>query len=110
MSQDPAPLPPPDEDDHDVLTFGLAGNRLENELRRVQAEIERAEAATAGDVRLEDLRIRLAMLEEAARRNAAPPITDATFEKFFGYRGTPRTSKNEHESALTAEHLGSDQL
>jgi hypothetical protein len=91
-SDESTPLAPPDEDDHDVLTFGLAGNRLENEIRSVRAEIGCA-GTSSDDVRLKELHSRLQLLEEAAHRNAAPPLSDATFEKFFGYRGTPRTSK-----------------
>ncbi|MFD6060210.1 acyl-CoA synthetase [Rhodococcus wratislaviensis] len=83
-------LPPPEEDDHDVLTFALAGNRLENEMRNLRSQIETLKASSSVDGEIERLSNRLVMLEAGAKRNAAPPITDSTFEQFFGYTGTPR--------------------
>lgn len=76
-----------DEDDHDLLTFGEAGERLRIEIAAAEAAVE--SLATAGaSAELEKARTRVAALRAAARRNAAQPINDANFEKFFGYPGT----------------------
>jgi hypothetical protein len=78
-----------DEDDHDLLTFGEASERLRIEIAAASARVstlERAGAATD----LEAARERLAALRSAANRNAAQPINDQNFEKFFGYPGTAR--------------------
>jgi hypothetical protein len=75
-----------DEDDHDLLTFGEAGERLRLELAAAMQEVKRlqrdgpAEALVKAESRLEALRA-------AAVRNSAQPINDANFEKFFGYPG-----------------------
>ncbi|BBZ14850.1 acyl-CoA synthetase [Mycobacterium branderi] len=75
-----------DEDDHDLLTFGEAGERLRIEIAQVAQDISRLEAA--GDVEaLQQAEARLAALRAAAERNTAQPINDANFEKFFGYAG-----------------------
>jgi hypothetical protein len=75
-----------DEDDHDLLTFGEAGERLRLEVSAAAAEVERLQqAGPAGD--LDKARDRLVALRSAAARNTAQPINDANFEKFFGYPG-----------------------
>jgi hypothetical protein len=75
-----------DEDDHDLLTFGEAGERLRLEITAAHDAVTRLSASgdTAG---LEQARDRLAALRAAADRNSAQPINDANFEKFFGYPG-----------------------
>lgn len=76
-----------DEDDHDLLTFGEVGERLRLEIAAATDDVERL--LTHGN-RPEELRkagARLAALQLAASRNAAQPINDANFEKFFGYPG-----------------------
>ncbi|MGX9787735.1 acyl-CoA synthetase [Mycobacterium sp. MMS18-G62] len=90
---DPAALPTErgksDEDDHDLLTFGEAGERLRIEI--VTAERKVAELADHGSAAdLATARHRLEALRAAARRNAAQPINDANFERFFGYAGKAR--------------------
>jgi hypothetical protein len=75
-----------DEDDHDLLTFGEAGERLRGEIAaeaRAIAELE----GSGSPSELGKARARLAALRAAAQRNAAQPINDANFEKFFGYPG-----------------------
>src|SRR5690242_6224202 len=75
-----------DEDDHDLLTFGEAGERLRIEVAAMRTQI--AELQATGDTdALEKAEARLAALITAASRNAAQPINDANFEKFFGYPG-----------------------
>jgi hypothetical protein len=75
-----------DEDDHDLLTFGEAGERLRLEIAAARDDVARLEnlGETAD---LEKARTRLAALRAAADRNSAQPINDANFEKFFGYPG-----------------------
>jgi hypothetical protein len=78
-----------DEDDHDLLTFGEAGERLHVEIAaeaRAVAELEESGSPSE----LDKARARLAALRAAAQRNAAQPINDANFEKFFGYPGRAR--------------------
>ncbi len=78
-----------DEDDHDLLTFGEVGERLRIEIASARAAVEESESS--GDpAALEQARARLAALESAAKRNSAGRISDANFERFFGYSGTAK--------------------
>lgn len=93
MSPTEHPTPAPaasrqkvDEDDHDLLTFGEAGERLRIEIAAAAASVAALEHSSSRD-ELEKARARLAALRAAAQRNAAQPINDANFEKFFGYPG-----------------------
>jgi hypothetical protein len=75
-----------DEDDHDLLTFGEAGERLRLEIAAAREDVVRLK--DSGDsAGLEKARSRLTALRAAADRNSAQPINDANFEKFFGYPG-----------------------
>lgn len=75
-----------DEDDHDLLTFGEAGERLRLEIAAAATELERLrQDGTAAEVEKADTR--LTALRAAAARNSAQPINDSNFEKFFGYAG-----------------------
>jgi hypothetical protein len=75
-----------DEDDHDLLTFGEAGERLRIEIAAATREVQRLQRS--GPVKaLEKGQARLDALRSAAARNSAQPINDANFEKFFGYPG-----------------------
>jgi hypothetical protein len=86
---DPASRVKLDEDDHDLLTFGEAGERLRVEIAAASAAVARL--ADAGDwTAVDKAQARLDALRAAARRNAAQPINDANFEKFFGYPGKAR--------------------
>ena len=78
-----------DEDDHDLLTFGEAGERLRLEVAAAAAEVERLQRSGSAD-ELEKAQARLQALRSATTRNSAQPINDATFEKFFGYPGTAK--------------------
>lgn len=78
-----------DEDDHDLLTFTEAGERLRMEIANAQNRVSELKRAGATDG-IDEARARLSALREAARRNAAQPINDANFEKFFGYPGKAR--------------------
>ncbi|BBZ59197.1 hypothetical protein [Mycolicibacterium monacense] len=75
-----------DEDDHDLLTFSEAGERLKAEIAAAAEAVKRLRASgDADDVEKADAR--LSALKAAAKRNTAQPINDANFEKFFGYPG-----------------------
>lgn len=86
------PLERPADDDHDLLTYGEAGVRLQAEILALRDEVARleVEAAPGAAVQLDSARSRLALLQDAAERNARQPITDDNFEAFFGYRGTAK--------------------
>jgi len=75
-----------DEDDHDLLTFGEAGERLRLEIATATAHLTQLQISGA-PTDVEAAAARLAALRAAAQRNAAQPINDANFEKFFGYPG-----------------------
>ena len=79
-----------EEDDHDLLTYGEVGARLSEEIAGQQALVARLEGEGAPAEQLEAARRRLALLRDAAGRNARQPITAENFERFFGYSGTPR--------------------
>ena len=75
-----------DEDDHDLLTFGEAGERLRLEIAAAAREVEGLKQSGPLEA-LEKAQARLEALRSAAARNSAHPINDANFEKFFGYPG-----------------------
>jgi hypothetical protein len=75
-----------DEDDHDLLTFGEAGERLRLEVAAAEAQVSRARSTGDAD-EVAKASSRLEALRSAATRNSAQPINDANFEKFFGYPG-----------------------
>lgn len=75
-----------DEDDHDLLTFGEASERLRLEITAAWREVDRLRHE-GNAAELQKCEERLVSLRSAARRNAAAPINDANFEKFFGYPG-----------------------
>ena len=76
-----------DEDDHDLLTFGEAGERLRLEIRAAEARVAELAAGSPDAADLREWRARLSALRDAARRNSAQPINDDNFERFFGYSG-----------------------
>ena len=75
-----------DEDDHDLLTFGEAGERLRLEIAAAAREVKGLQQSGSVEA-LEKAQARLEALRSAAARNSAQPINDANFEKFFGYPG-----------------------
>lgn len=77
------------EDDHDLLTFGEAGERLRLEVAAAKQAVERLRQSGPPD-ELEKAEARFDALRSAATRNSAQPINDANFEKFFGYPGTAK--------------------
>ena len=75
-----------DKDDHDLLTFGEASERLRIEIAAAAREVTRLQQSGPVEA-LEKAYGRLDALRSAAARNSAQPINDANFEKFFGYPG-----------------------
>jgi hypothetical protein len=80
-----------DEEDHDLLTFNEADERLRIEIALSTASVAELEKSGASD-ELEKARARLTALRAAATRHAARPINDTNFEEFFGYRGKARSN------------------
>jgi hypothetical protein len=90
-AQQPEDVERPEDDDHDLLTFGEAGARLEIEIRTLRARLRDLDGARPRDeAAIEQAQARLAALEESAARNKAQSINDENFEKFFGYPGKAR--------------------
>ena len=87
-----------DEDDHDLLTFGEAGERLRIEVAAAVDVVERLQQSGSAE-ELDKARTRLAALRSAAARNSAQPINDANFEKFFGYPGKAKRNLPESPRA-----------
>ena len=86
-----------DEDDHDLLTFGEAGERLRIEIAAAERQVaELAELGSPDD--LDKARRRLGALRAAAQRNSSQPINDTNFERFFGYQGMARRNLPASES------------
>src|SRR3984957_16432139 len=81
----------PEDDDHDLLTFGEAGARLEIEIRTLRARLRELEETRPRDeAAIEAAAARLAAGQGGPDRNPAPPNNDENFEKFFGYPGKAR--------------------
>jgi hypothetical protein len=81
----------PEDDDHDLLTFGEAGARLEIEIRTVRARLRKLQGEQpSDDAAIKEAADRLAALQDSAERNRAQPINDENFENFFGYPGKAR--------------------
>ena len=81
----------PEDDDHDLLTFGEAGARLHIEVRAMRERVRTLESAKSVDgAAVTAARARLEALEEGVRRNTAQTINDENFERFFGYPGKAR--------------------
>ena len=87
----PGEVERPEDDDHDLLTFGEAGARLEIEIRTLRARLRELEGAQPPDeAAIAQAAARLAAVQESAERNRAQPINDENFERFFGYPGKAR--------------------
>lgn len=86
------------ENDHDLLTFDEAGERLQTEIARAVELVAELSAERAGDNRLMQAQHRLAALQQAERRMNTQRFDDANFERFFGY---PRTAEHGTGAAPT---------
>jgi hypothetical protein len=90
-SERPEDVERPEDDDHDLLTFGEAGARLEIEIRTLRARLRGLEdEQPRDDAAIKAAADRLAALLQSAERNRAQPINDENFENFFGYPGQAR--------------------
>lgn len=83
-----------DEDDHDLLTYGEVAARLSEEIAAEARRLYEWEARVAAGESVTEARDRCAErlrgLREAMDRNRRQPITDANFERFFGFSGRAR--------------------
>ena len=80
----------PEDDDYDLLTFGEAGLRLQNEIQKVRKELALAEQEIGGGAPgrssgAAELRSRLRDLLDAQRRNSPQQLDGQAFYDFFGY-------------------------
>jgi hypothetical protein len=76
----------PDDEDHDLLTFGEAGARLTEEVIKQQRVIERLREGGASEEILAGARRRLDALERARSRNSPPSLDELKSSGFFGRR------------------------
>lgn len=80
-----------DEDDHDLLTYGEVAARLSEEIVAEAQRLKELEERVASGHPVAEARDRsarrLERLREARARNQRQPITDANFERFFGFKG-----------------------
>jgi hypothetical protein len=79
------PAERPDADDFDLLTYGEAGARLVEEIRRERRRLDQLGAAGADSGQLASVRQRMGDLQEAAERQRAAAAERADFQSFFGY-------------------------
>jgi len=82
--EDPANLRPGD-DDYDLLTYGEAGARLSEEIRRQNRVLADLESSGAAAAEIASVRKRIDDLKAAAQRQQAAAAEPADFTKFFGY-------------------------
>lgn len=80
----------PDDEDHDLLTFGEAGARLSEELIKQQRVIERLRQGGADEDVVAGAQRRLEALERASQRNRAPSIDELKSSGFFDDPGSRR--------------------
>lgn len=76
----------PDDEDHDLLTFGEAGARLEEEVIKQRRTIERLHQGHADRATIEGAEQRLEALERARARNRPPTLDNLRSSGFFGPR------------------------
>ena len=76
----------PDDEDHDLLTFGEAGARLEEEVIKQERLLERLREGGADDATVAGANARLESLRRAKARNSPPSLDDLKSSGFFGSR------------------------
>ncbi len=79
------------EDDHDLLTFGEAGERLHLETAAAEHDVGHLRQSSA-DYDPSKGRARLKALRMAARCNSTHRINHENFQEFFGEPGKARRS------------------
>jgi hypothetical protein len=75
----------PEEDDYDLLTYGEAGARLTEEIRRQNRVLADLESSGAPAADIAAVRKRIDDLKAAAKRQQEAAAERADFTKFFGY-------------------------
>jgi hypothetical protein len=78
----------PEDDDYDLLTFGEAGARLVEEVRRQERLIAELTSTGASPSDVAAARARLDALLAAQVRNRKPSMEELKSSGFFGPRGT----------------------
>jgi hypothetical protein len=78
--------PRPEDDDYDLLTFGEAGARLVEEIRRQQRIVEELSVSGASEQDQREADGRLTLLREAQIRNKKPTLSELRERGFFGPR------------------------
>lgn len=76
----------PDDDDHDLLTFGEAGARLIEEVARQERRVAALRESGASDDAVTSAERRLAALRAAQQRNRQPTLDELRTSGFFGTR------------------------
>jgi hypothetical protein len=76
----------PEDDDYDLLTFGEAGARLVEEVRRQQRRIDELVGENASEDVIAKARLRLELLKAAQIRNKKPNVEEMRNSGFFGPR------------------------
>jgi hypothetical protein len=76
----------PDDDDHDLLTFGEAGARLIEEVAKQERRVARLERDGATDDAIAAAKERLEVLLTAQSRNRQPTHEELRESGFFGRR------------------------
>lgn len=76
----------PEDEDHDLLTFGEAGARLEEEVEKQRRTVERLREGGAEQSVLDRAQRRLETLQHARERNSPPSLDGLRSSGFFGPR------------------------
>jgi hypothetical protein len=76
----------PEDDDYDLLTFGEAGARLVEEIRRQEQRIVELTESTASEADLTKAQHRLELLQAAQIRNKKPTLEELRNSGFFDSR------------------------
>ena len=82
---DSSVLRPEGDDDYDLLTYGEAGARLTEEIRRQNRVLADLESSGAAAAEITAVRNRIEDLKAAAKRQQEAAAERADFTKFFGY-------------------------
>jgi hypothetical protein len=72
-----------DEEDHDLLTWTTAGERLREEIADLTERLDQLEGGAARDAER-----RLAALKEAQGRHGRPSLQDRDLAAFYGKEGS----------------------
>ena len=80
-----------DDDDHNMLTFGEAGERTRIEIAAIRARLADLEAAGNSDA-VQKAQSRLGALRAATARNQLRTAQQRQFREYFGYPARPNAT------------------